>query len=109
MIQIHHPPTYTLTFIAVQYVHSHADAEIIGNVCHESDCDYNVQDTTAEDAHYLFYYHGIHFLIITFLSSFLSYIVLSLYYITQRDRGGNELIRMITDAATKMERTIGVV
>jgi len=65
MIQIHHPPTYTLTFIAVQYVHTHADAEhtdtnIIGNVSHGSDRDYNV------------------------------------------DGGGNELIRMISDAATRV-------
>jgi len=50
MIQIHHPATYTLTFITVQYVHTHADAEhtdtnIIGNVSHGSDRDYNNVET----------------------------------------------------------------
>mmetsp|Transcript_10483 Transcript_10483/g.11918 ORF Transcript_10483/g.11918 Transcript_10483/m.11918 type:complete len:90 (-) Transcript_10483:84-353(-) len=43
--------------------------------------------------------HIIYFII---MASILSYIVLSLYYITHRDGEGNELIRMITDAATRV-------
>ena len=57
MIQIHHLPTYTLTFIAVQYVHTHTDAELKPLVLypmHSSDHDYYVCKIQQQRMH-IFY------------------------------------------------------